>query len=451
MKKFFLLLCLATLLGACQRDQPSEPLPSTAPGQPPVASVPTLQVASPSPAQVTPPTKRLLVDGVTPVVVETPAEALPTWRQYASVRPTLLLLASDPSLLPYPERIKAEVLNLARMADIPTLRKSALPTLANPILLPNMALAAALDAGFFGKVIWLIPMKPDTTLTLEAFRARLVAQGILTETEAAAFRDEGGSFVGTVRNVPFTATTKTLPPQKEPLLLHLDLSYFRPGYHSEIREPLHHHVRGLLISLRESHLSVLATTVSLSNLSTELPLTTRFLGGMVSRLFVEPKRLDEALSSQEALRADAMYLSNFFRKEDVLEKYLLMEKAAPRDPSIKYDLYLTLRQFNRVEEAQEKLREAVVLDPIYGLEYLVLAELALQKERPDGALQMFDKAAAIFPENPFIPLYKARLYAQLGHPEKVKEILAPLQEVIWSDLYFPQMKAEVDGLLAGVK
>jgi predicted Zn-dependent protease len=85
------------------------------------------------------------------------------------------------------------------------------------------------------------------------------------------------------------------------------------------------------------------------------------------------------------------------------------------------------------------------------LEFLRLAGLALEKERPDGALQMYEKAAAIFPDNPFILIYKARVYALLGHPEKVMEILTPLQDVAWSDIYFPQMKAEVEGMLAAAK
>ena len=207
----------------------------------------------------------------------------------------------------------------------------------------------------------------------------------------------------------------------------------------------------MLIRLRESRLPVIAATVSFSNLSGELPLSTRFLGGMVREFFSDPKRLDAAPSGQEKLRADAMYLENFFRKEEVLERYLAMEKAAPQDPSVKYDLYQTLRQFNRIKEAQEKLSAAVALDPVYGLEYLSLAELALEKERPDGALQMYEKAAAIFPDNPFILIYKARVYALLGHPEKVIEILSPLQAVAWSDIYFPQTKADVEGMLAAAK
>jgi tetratricopeptide (TPR) repeat protein len=437
MKKTLILLAALLMLCACQKEEA------------PVAGSEVIRPATPT--QVFP-ARQLLAEAITPVLVETAAEALPVWRHYAPGRPALLLLTSQPSmLLTPPPALAKPIRELVETADQPTLRRQTLPTLANPTLLPNMAITAALDAGFFSQVIWSIPLKPETTLTLEQFRARMVGDGVLTEKEAAAFRDEGGDFVGTLHNVPFTATVKAIPAQEGPLLLHLDLSYFRPGYHNEIRKPLNLHLREMLIRLRESHLSIIAATVSLSNLSGDLPLSTRFLGGNVRDLFIDPKQLDAAPASQEKLRADAMYLGNFFRKEEVLQKYQEMEKAAPQDPSVKYDLYQTLRQFNRSKEAQEKLSAAVALDQVYGLEFLSLAGLALEKERPDGALQMYEKAAAIFPDNPFILIYKARVYALLGHPEKVMEILTPLQDVAWSDIYFPQMKAEVEGMLAAAK
>lgn len=460
MKKILFLISLALCLTACQHDntapekkadQPPGLVAPAAPVKPPMPVSPPIPAQAASQPPANSPARPLPAATGSTILVETTAEALPIWRKYASERPTLLLMASEPALLPYPEELKGAVLELARCAEQPALRKTAIASVANPILLPEMALSAALDAGFFSRVIWLIPLKSGTTLTLEQFRAKLLAQGVLTEKEAADFRDVEGNFVGTVRNIPLLATTTTIPALSGPVLLHFDLSYLRSGYHSEIRKKLHLHVRETLQRVRDSHLQVLATTIALSNLTGELPLQTRFLGGMVRNYLVHPQQLEQAVSRHDGLRADAMYLGNFFRKEEVLMKYQTMEKAAQRDPSVKYDLYQILRQFNRIEEAQEKLAQAIALDPIYALEYLVLAELAMEKQRPDGALQMYEKAEAIFPENPFIPLQKAQIYLQIGHPEKVQEILAPVQTITWSNVYYPQMQAEIDGLLVAAK
>lgn len=455
MKKVLLLIALTLCLNACQRDnaapekkpaEPSSPAATTAAVNPASPATPAIPPSASSPARPLP------VATGAPILVESAAEALPIWRKYAPERPTLVLMASAAGLLPYPEELKGAVLELARSAEQPALRKAAIASVANPILLPEMALSAALDAGFFSRVIWMIPLKPETTLTLEQFRAKLLAQGVLTEKEAADFREVEGNFVGTVRNISLLATTTTtIPVQSGPVLLHFDLSYLRAGYHNEIRKQLHLHVRETLQRVRDSHLQVLATTIALSNLSGELPLQTRFLGGMVRNYLAHPQQLDQAVSSHDGLRADAMYLGNFFRKEEVLIKYQTMEKAAQQDPSVKYDLYQVLRQFDRIEEAQKKLGQAIALDPIYALEYLTLAELAMEKERPDGALQMYKKAAAIFPENPFIPLAEARIYLQIGHPDGMKVLLAPLQTVTWSKVYYPQMQTEVEGLLAAAK
>lgn len=436
MKKILLLICLALAISACKRD---EPLPAPRPAAPPTLPL------------VIYPAKNFLVESVTPLLVETTAEALPLWRHYAPGRPTLVLLAAKPALRPYPEELKSAISELVKTAEQPELRRKTISTVANPLLLPDMALSAALDAGFFAQVIWSIPLQPETTLSLEQFRAELIAQKVLSVAEAAAFREEGGSFVGTIRNIPFLATTKEIPAQSGPVLLHIDLTYLQPGYQGEIRTPLHLHLRETLKKLRTSRLQVIASTIALSNLSGELPLSTRFLGGMIRDIFVRPQQLDQAPTALEVLRADAMYRVNFFRKEEIVEKYLLMEKAAPLDPSVKYDLYQSLRQVNRTDESLQKLQQAVVLDSIYCLEYLDLAELAMEKKRPEGALQMCTLAAKIFPENPFIPFFQARIYLELGQREKVKELLSPLQAMTWSKVYFPEMKDEIAGLLAAAQ
>lgn len=431
MKRFFFLICLTLALSACQRDDgPPDRTPALS--QRPAVSYPT---------------KPLLIESVIPTMVETPAEALPVWRQYEPGRPILVLLANNPSLRPYPEQLSAQIRTLVTSGDQAAMRNSARASVANPLLLPDMALSAALDAGFFSQVIWQIPLKPDANLTLEQFLSDGIAQGVLNELEAQSFRAEGMDFVGSIRGTPFRVTNAAIPPQTSPVLLHIEIGYLQPGYVSEIRKPLHQHVWEKLSKLRDARLRVIDCTISYSNVTGELPLATRFLGGVIRDMLAQPHLLDQEPSAQVSLRAKAMYLENFFRKEEVLGKYHELEKMAPQEASVKYSLYQTLRRVNRTDEALEKLDQAVALDPVYGLEYIDLAQLALKKQRLTGALQMCEKAVKIFPDNPFITFTQARILVQMGQHEKAKTLVDPLLAMTWSDVYYPQMKGEIAALL----
>jgi predicted Zn-dependent protease len=112
-----------------------------------------------------------------------------------------------------------------------------------------------------------------------------------------------------------------------------------------------------------------------------------------------------------------------------------MVENDPQDASAHYDLYQSLRQFTQVDEAFEHLDQAVNIDPVYGVEYLILADLAMEKMRPVGAIKMLEKAADIFPENPFIEMSLADVMIRTGEKGKALTILTALQEIPWSTTY----------------
>ena len=131
-------------------------------------------------------------------------------------------------------------------------------------------------------------------------------------------------------------------------------------------------------------------------------------------------------------RARALYLENFFKKEEVRTIYEEMEKKAPNDPSVKYALYQILRQFKEGDRALNYLAQAVKLDRVYALEYLTLADLAQEQNLPAQVQRMLMLASEAFPDNVFMQLRLAGFLKTSGHAEMAEKLLIKLRKQPWS-------------------
>lgn len=426
MRRHFFLLCLLTLLAlslfGCQQQEQTEATP---------------KIAAPAPLKQLP----LLKQPVEPVIVELPGEAVPTWRQSRAAKPTLLLLSADPFLRPMPEVLETEIRQLVDSGSAKSWQQKATPQVADPLLMPQMTVTAALKAGLFSELVWVIPTaEPLEKLSVETFAKQLSDYGAISPEEATAITFIDGVFSGTVYGTPFRAAPLAqLPALDGPLVMHIDVSYFQPLYKGEIKTPLFPLIHDTLATLREKQLKVETVTLSRSNLDGRLPLEVRFVGDAVADLIRTPELLDQNVPANWKRRADALYLSNFFQKEKVRELHLAMEQEAPQDASVKYDLYQTARMFKEGDRALEYLRQAVSLDPVYGLEYMNLASMAVEKNRPDEALRMVDLAMRTFPGFPFIRMEKARYLIDLKEFQRARGIIDDLQTFEHSAVYYPRL------------
>jgi hypothetical protein len=393
-----------------------------------------------------------LTESTEAVVVETPAEALPTWRKHSLSKPALLLMAKNPLLQTIPEEMRDQVKALVSTGDVKDFSQQALATAVSPVMLPNMALSAALDSDLFSRVIWVLPTLPGTSVTLDAFRQQLLALKDVTQAEADSFTGDDVSFSGVIRGVPFTVVLKsTFPEITEPVILHLDLGFLSADYQDEIKTPLYKHVDNSLAGLKEQGLKVFAATICVSNLTGEASLRTRFLGPHIRSLITDPTLLGEKLTGNTALRNEALYVGSFFKKEEVLELNRRMVEADPEDASAQYDAYRTFRQFNEIDASLKHLERAANTDRVYAMEYLELADVALEKNRPDGALRMLQKATTYFPDNPFLEISQADILIRMGHAEQPKTMLEKLIGLPWSTTYHGNMPGYLDEMLAAAE
>ncbi len=438
--RILLLCCLIPLFFACEKkqDEPSKVNEPSSVSEPAEIPVPE--------RTFTP----LLQQGIEPVVVELASEALASWRPAggAGEKPTLLLLSNDPFLRPVPQPLVAEVVHLAQSGSRDQLRVRGTALSPDPLLLPSMAVSAALQSGFFSRLVWVLPLVPEAQLDLEILRRQLVEYGAMSEDEASALVFESGAVVGRMHGVPLQIVPLAgLTSLAEPVLLHIDLSYFQPIYKGEIKTPLYPLLLQTLIHLRDLQLNVGEVTLSLSHLEGNLPLDTRFIGGTLAEIFRQPGFLDGGGPRHWDDRGQTLYLANFFQKERIRDLLLKMEQNDPADASVKFALYQVLRQFKEGTAALDALGQAVALDPVYAREYIELVTVANDNGRPDEALRMLERAAEVFAGNPFIRLEQAELLLHAGRNAEAVALIKQLQSLDWSSVYYPDLPQRMQQML----
>lgn len=385
------------------------------------------------------PTPVLLAKPVSTSLVETDTEALLDWRTVAEIKPTLLLFSNHPFLNPIPEEAKAGALQLVEEGTPEKVRLKAVQPTSDPQLLPGMGLSAALQARLFSRVIWVLPLDEQAPLLdLEQVRGQLTDHGIINAAEAAGMTRVDNHITGKVRGTTLQIYgSNNLPEINAPLMIHVDLSFFSVRYRNEIKTPIYSLVSEDLKRWKQQQWPIIRVSISLGNLLGNVPLGMRFLGRDLQRILQHPTMLNDPLPRTWDLRARALYLENFFKKEEMQQLFDEMNRLDPNNPATFYSLYQVKRRFKQGDEALRYLADAVRLDPGYGLEYYTLADTALGKKRPDAALRMLSVAQRLQPANPVPLLRQLDILKQLDHRQPIPALLEQLRKMSWSTIYYP--------------
>ncbi len=382
-----------------------------------------------------------LLNEPTPVYrFETTAEALSVWRR-APVRPTLLLLSNNPHLTPIPEELRNKTAILINNANLETLAMATSDRNPAPLILPGMAIDAALRSDWFSELAWALPIRdPAVDLSMEKFNKQLSESQLANEEEIASMQMEERVIHGSLRNTAFTsAALPLLQNLSQPVIIHIDLSYFQPLYKNEIATPLLDIIFNTLSTLRKMHLKTLAVTFSYGHLDSQIGLDVRFLGDIVSALIEDPTLMDQPIPLNWQRQRDSLYLANFFQKEKVQELFEAQEKDAADVAWVKFNLYRSAAENKQGTKALAYLAEAVSLDSMYATEYSELSNLAYEKQRPDESLRMLSLASDVFPNDPYLKLRMAQLANELGQKEMALELINKIRNLAWSEIYYPQM------------
>jgi len=75
----------------------------------------------------------------------------------------------------------------------------------------------------------------------------------------------------------------------------------------------------------------------------------------------------------------------------------------------------------KLDDVEKDLQTALANDPDLAVTYLVLAEMQVNNEKPQQALEMLNQALKLIPDSPMVYLYRAEAYLALDNPEKALE------------------------------
>lgn len=430
------LVIISLLFTACQKQEEQPPAPT------PAAQ---LQPAEPTAAE----------QGVfQPRRVELASSALPIWREAQESKPALVLMSFDPFLKPVPAELKQRAIDLVAQGSADDFARHGSYFRADPVILPNQTLSAAIDAGLFSKIYWIFPAKnTPEQLDVVTFREQMTEAGFFSAEEAAALTLKDAAFSGVLRGLPFQAVHYlAFPEVNEPLVLHIDLSFFRGLYDNEIKTPLYDLIHQAASTLTQSGWKPLVTTLSYSTLEGEIALETRFVLSNLADILANPSLLAaEAMPPAWGLRAEGLYAADMFTESKKLELFHKAAVLAPDDPTALYDLFQAHFMAKEIDQALATLDRAVALDPGYAATYLALADMALTDNNPSVTFDLLNKAKPFFPYNPFVDLQRADLLLQKGDRNGAIELLETLKSAEWSSFYRSEMPGEIDDMLEAAK
>ncbi len=399
------------------------------------------------PKTVTLPEPKLLLQEPVPLsIYEVPSQALLQWYEVRSLKPALLIYANNPMLQTSPFFRIEDLLQPLADANPEPLRYST----TNPAVMPAMTLHAALEAGLFSAVYWIMPTKAEITdLSVEAFQKQMLLNSALRVEESQSLTLQDGVFSGTVRGVPFHAVHPDVDfTISGPAVFHFDLGYLAALYKGEIKTQVFAMIYQTLKHLRDRNIETVSASFSYSQETREVALGSRFIAPVFKKLFEQPQLLDEQPPEAWKQRAEALYLPNMFLVSGGLKIYLQMLENDPEDPSLHYALFELSRESKSTHKAVLfHLAEAVKRDPVYALEYISLVPLALKENRPDEALRMLHLAHEALPDNPFITFELARALMAENQKDQAVSLLQTLLAETWSETFYSDMPERLDQFL----
>jgi hypothetical protein len=443
-KLFFLaILFIGVSLGGCQDELP--PSTETVERESTTAPDKTTQRHSSTTSPERPAGNIVLFDEpIEPILVELPSEATFFWREAATdLKPALVLFSIHPLIQTVDHSLKTAISKLISNGTKDDFVQHGSKYRSDPLILPTQSVSAAISAGLFSEIIWVFPSTaPVDQMQVDLFRKQVTKADFLTQAEANALTLQDGIFSGTVRGLPFRAVhPEALPEIGKPIVLHVDLGYFKGLYQGEVKTRIYDVLQNTALALNETGWAPELTTLSYSTMEGAFSLDVRFLITNFAEMLRDPTLLDGTMPQNWALRSEALYANNFFLEGKVQKYYEQAAKEYPNDASAQYDLYKHMFfEQHKVDDALACLDKAVTLDRGYVAAYLELAEIAKDDGNLTVALELLSKAAPLVPENAMINLYRAQFMILNGKKDQAVPIIKELKRLQWSSLYHGEIR-----------
>jgi len=374
-----------------------------------------------------------------PELFELASGALSRWRDFKHLKPALVLFSKHPLLDPLSDDTKDSALTLISTGTVGEIQRRGSFYSSEPAFLPEQTVSVAIEAGLISELIYVYPSTQRLEeFSLPKFQKRAYEAGFLSLDEAKSLEIHNGVISGTVRGTPFRCVhPEALPTIENPAILHIDLGYFSDLYVNGVKTPPYDLIYKLAKSIQASAYKTLATTLSYSNQEIGFSLETRFVINDLAAILRNPALLSSDSPTSWYLRSQALYLAEMYDQSGAESNIRSAAESNPEDPAALYDL--SMLEFKKGNEASgfSSLDQAVQLDRGYGLAYLELAEQGIKLKRFNKSIELLQKAASLFPNNPFIRINLSELLIMRGRNQEARPIIEELKRLPWSEKFHP--------------
>ena len=393
---------------------------------------------------------RLFRDPIQPETFELPSQALARWRKYARQRPVLLLLADQPYLAPLAGGLTDRAIAMIHSGSAEEIARRTDYDQPDPLILAPQAVRAGLLAGLFREVVWVLPSDQSLQdFSWDVVEEQLREIGLLGAGQRLNYDGARGVAKYTVEGVPLTlvhpdglAAIKL----EQPVIFHLDLSFFKGTYRNEARMPAVQLLQTIARMLRNVSVRVLDVTLSASTLDGYVSLDGRFSLAMVEALLKNPSLLDGALPKTWQLKSEALGAITLFQERQATELYERLVQLDPDNPGALYALSQRRFYRHRFREGVALLDRAVGIDRGYAVAYLTLSDKAYAAGDLKNALILLDKAISAFPDNPSLKVRRAVLLQRSGRSAEARQEIEALVGLPWSPVYHPEIPGRLEEL-----
>ena len=353
--------------------------------------------------------------------VELPQESIRIWKESRRIRKpiTLLLISSSPGLSPLDRRNLRKARALYRRGDWEGLFSKDYPTAKSYPIGPGNFLWFAARERLIREIYWAAPAKKSVqSESMDKFRKFLESIG-LSKAEVRTFRHYRSDIRGMVAGVPVRIfALKDLPRIRRRMVVLADPGFFNNLYKNEVKTPFLDLFGGVMNSLGSSGIRVSDAVISYSSYLPPLSVKERFIARYLYTYFSDPKELKNGPPATWKLRSQAMYDGTFYQINNVAQSYADAIKKDPKDPSLAYDMALTLFEMKDLKGVRMELANTVGLDKNYYPAYIDMANYFFSQKMPPDSEYFARIAVKINPKDPrcWTALYNA-LYAEKRYKE----------------------------------
>ncbi len=248
-------------------------------------------------------------------------------------------------------------------------------------------------AGFFKKVIWVVPLgKPVGSMNIDGFKRYLVQKRKYKQEHIDNLAVSGPYIEGTIDGIPLTITRlEDLDVGESSALLDIDLAYFQ-GMKAQILsyQPGTKNLLKFIQLLSERKIDTRLVSINMSTLNGAAPIDIRFFGRLIEEAVSSPGMLGGRTPEKWSLMMeaeDSLVAGSYGAAERI---YTRLVEEYPGKPGLHFSLAVVRGFMEKGMESREAALEALRLEGVYIRAFFQLAMVLAVNGRVDTGVEIIE-------------------------------------------------------------